>query len=225
MAANKITYADKVGVVPKETQINQVWDDDMNEIKLKVNDNADLFDGLETEVDANTLDIIDLKAAPKIDIGILDYADLATQTTPINVIGGDPEADIPNDGLGPFSNILYPPEGVTQVWDSVGQSFDWSELSLGDMIDIRLALVVTTTSINTAISVDLHLGSGGSEYSIPFITSTNFKSAGEYILLRFNSIYMGNTDTLNNGGVFKISSDNNISYKVTGWYCKVIKRT
>ena len=62
MAANKIVYADKVGVTPKETHINQVWDDDMNAIKLVVNDNADLFDGLETEVDSNTLDIIDLKA-------------------------------------------------------------------------------------------------------------------------------------------------------------------
>jgi hypothetical protein len=61
MAADKITYSDKVGVTPKETHINQVWDDDMNEIKLKVNNNADLFDGLETEVDANTLDIIDLE--------------------------------------------------------------------------------------------------------------------------------------------------------------------
>ena len=62
MAANKVTYSDKVGVTPKETHINQVWDDDMNELKLVVNDNADLFDSLETEVDANTLDIIDLKA-------------------------------------------------------------------------------------------------------------------------------------------------------------------
>ena len=62
MAANKIVYADKVGVTPKETHINQVWDDDMNAIKLVVNDNADLFDTLETEVDANTLDIIDIKA-------------------------------------------------------------------------------------------------------------------------------------------------------------------
>ena len=62
MAANKVTYSDKVGVNPKETHINQVWDDDMNELKLVVNDNADLFDSLETEVDTNTLDVIDLKA-------------------------------------------------------------------------------------------------------------------------------------------------------------------
>ena len=61
MAANKITYSDKVGITPKETHINQVWDDDMNEIKLKVNNNADLFDSLETEVDVNTLDILELQ--------------------------------------------------------------------------------------------------------------------------------------------------------------------
>lgn len=62
MAASKITFDDKVGVNPKETHINQVWDDDMNQMKLVVNDNADLFDDLEIEVDANTLDIIDIKA-------------------------------------------------------------------------------------------------------------------------------------------------------------------
>jgi hypothetical protein len=62
MAASKITFDDKVGVTPYEVRINQVWDLDMNQMKLVVNDNADLFDSLETEVDANTLDIIDLKA-------------------------------------------------------------------------------------------------------------------------------------------------------------------
>lgn len=41
----KITYADKVGVVPKQTHINQVWDDDMNEIKTVVNANDRIIDG------------------------------------------------------------------------------------------------------------------------------------------------------------------------------------
>lgn len=62
MAASKITYSDKVGIVPRETHINQIWDADMNEIKVKVNTNADLFDALEQEVDVNTLDIIDLES-------------------------------------------------------------------------------------------------------------------------------------------------------------------
>ena len=61
MAASKITYADKVGVTPKETHINQVWDDDMNEIKIKLNDNADILDVVEQETDVNTLDILELQ--------------------------------------------------------------------------------------------------------------------------------------------------------------------
>jgi hypothetical protein len=157
-------------------------------------------------------------------IGFLDYADLATQTTPISLTGGAAASNIPNDGAGAFTVLSYPPTGVTQVWDTTSQLFDWSELSLGDIIDIRLNLEVTTTSLNTAIDINLHLGSGVGAYTVPFITSTNFKTTGVYKLIRFNSIYIGNTDTLNSGGVFKISSDQDITYKVTGWYCKIIKR-
>lgn len=157
-------------------------------------------------------------------VGFLDYADLATQTTPISVTGGAAASVIPNDAAGAFTVLSYPPTGVTEVWDATGQTFDWSELSLGDMIDIRLNLEVTTTSVNTAINVDLHLGSGGSAYTIPFITSSNFKAAGTYQLIRYNGLYIGNTDTLNSGGVFKISSDEDITYKVIGWYCKITKR-
>ena len=37
MAASKITYSDKVGITPKETHINQVWDADLNAIKTAIN--------------------------------------------------------------------------------------------------------------------------------------------------------------------------------------------
>lgn len=157
-------------------------------------------------------------------VGFLDYADLATQTTPISVTGGAAAVSIPNDAAGAFTNTSFPPTGITEIWDSTAQAFNFEELNQGDMVDIRLNLEVTTTTVNTAVSVSLHLGSGGSAYSIPFITSTNFKSAGTYTLLRFNSIYMGNADTLVSPGVFKISADNNITYKVVGWYCRIIRR-
>lgn len=229
MASSKITFADKVGIIPKETRINQVWDDDINEIKSKFNANATLIDDNTDDIltnaasiSTNSSDITALENQHK--IGFLDYADLATQTTPVSVTGGAGELPIPNDAAGAYTVLSYPPDGVTQVWDATAQSFDWSELSLGDMIDIRLNLEVTTTAVNTGISVNLHLGSGGSAYTVPFITSTNFKTVGTYQLIRYNGIYIGNTDTLNNGGVFKISADQNITYKVIGWYCKIIKR-
>lgn len=222
MAASKITFADKVGIIPKETRINQVWDDDINEIKAKFNANATLIDTNTSNITANASDILALQNETK--IGFLDYADLATQTTPISVTGGAGATSVPNDAAGSFSLYTYPPTGVTKVWDSATQQFDWSELSLGDMVEIRLNLEVTTVNVNTGVNVDLHLGSGGSAYTIPFITSTNYKVAGTYTLVRWMGFYMGNTDTLNSGGVFKISADQNITYKVTGWYCKITRR-
>ncbi len=45
--SNKITYSNKVGIVPKTSHINQVWDDDMNEIKDKHNLNDDRITNLE----------------------------------------------------------------------------------------------------------------------------------------------------------------------------------
>ena len=57
MAASKITYSDKIGVVPKGTHINQVWDEDMNEIKDKFNTNADLIDTNTTNIATNTANI------------------------------------------------------------------------------------------------------------------------------------------------------------------------
>ena len=41
MGTKKITYNDKVSIVPHGVRENQVWDLDMNEIKSVVNDNAD----------------------------------------------------------------------------------------------------------------------------------------------------------------------------------------
>lgn len=35
----RINYENKVGIIPKTIRKNQVWDDDMNELKAAINDN------------------------------------------------------------------------------------------------------------------------------------------------------------------------------------------
>jgi hypothetical protein len=62
MPTQKITYGDKVGVTPKETHINQVWDDDMNELKSKHNFNSDITDDNETRSLANESALAGLSA-------------------------------------------------------------------------------------------------------------------------------------------------------------------
>lgn len=156
--------------------------------------------------------------------GLFDYNDLGTTSSPIVVLAAGGDHVLTNDELGAFTNKNFPPNGVTDMWDSVNDVFDWSDLKLGDMVDIRVDVDVITTSTNTEIKIDLELGTGGGTYKIPWILETNYKTAGTHKLNRYNGIYMGDTNTLNNGGRFVISTDKNCTCIVNGWYIKLIKR-
>lgn len=154
--------------------------------------------------------------------GFFDYNDSGT-IIPVTV-AGSPVA-ITNNGLGSNTIKIYAPEGVTDIWDSTLDVFDWSQLNLGDTIDIRLEFVLDTSSVNTQIEVCLHLGTGGGAYQIPFLGETNFKNTGTRTLSVYNSIYLGDLNTLNNGGQFRITTDKDCSITSNGWYCKIIRRT
>lgn len=171
-----------------------------------------------TELDDNFTDLAGR-------MGWFDYNDAATATTPITVTGGGGEVALTNDELGTLTNKAYPPENVTDVWDATGGVFDWSELSLGDVVEIRLDVDVIIASVNTEIFIDLHLGTGGSAYTIQFTAAQNFKTAGTHKVVRYMGIYMGDTNTKDNGGQFKISADKTCTVKVNGWFCKVHKYT
>jgi hypothetical protein len=153
--------------------------------------------------------------------GFFDYNDTGL-SVPITSAGSP--VIMTNDELGAFTNKAYAPLGVTDVWDSGTNMFDWSELKLGDTVDVRLEFNLTTVSVNTQIHVDLHLGTGGGAYSIPFVSETDYKNTGTRVVNVYNGIYMGNINTLDNGGQFKISTDKDCSIVVRGWYCKITKR-
>jgi hypothetical protein len=153
--------------------------------------------------------------------GWADYADVATTGSPLNVTAV--YSVITNDGLGVNTNTSYLPEGVTQLWDSSTNSFDWSELKVGDMIDIRLDLSVTIVTNNTAVDVDLFMGFGGS-IDVPFISAQNFKTSGTYNLIRYQGLYIGSEDVRNNAAQLKIKADHNCTCVVNGWYVRCIRK-
>lgn len=153
--------------------------------------------------------------------GWADYADFATTGTPLSVTTSF--SILTNDGLGVNTNTSYLPDGVTQLWDSSTNSFDWSELKVGDMIDIRMDLDVITVTNNTAITVNLYMGSGGS-IVVPFISSQNFKTAGTYNLIRYQGLYIGSEDVRTNAAQLKIKADNNCTCVVNGWYVRYTKK-
>lgn len=156
-------------------------------------------------------------------IGLFDYNDLATQTTPINIPSGLVNVDIPNDALGQFTNRKYRPDGVTDIWNPDTGLFDWTYLKQGDMVDIRLDLAITTTNPNQTVIVELLIAIGGFEYVIPFVQA-NVKTVGTYPVNRYNGIYMGDENTLLNGAKFRVRSDAAATMVVNGWYCKLLIR-
>ena len=96
----------------------------------------------------------------RLKVGFVDYGDSATIITPLLHTGGGAATLLTNDILAPSTNELYLPTGITSLWDSVGSAFDWTELSLGDMVDLRVDLVVTTISPNTELEVYMELAQG-----------------------------------------------------------------
>ena len=85
---------------------------------------------------------------------------------------------VPNDALGTTTTNDYLPLGVTNLWNAATSSFDFSELSVGDTVEMRIIVQPTTTNNNTEIELDLYLGSGGTQYKVPFITTQNFQFSG-----------------------------------------------
>lgn len=157
--------------------------------------------------------------------GIYDYNDLATQSTPINIAAANTWYPLTNDALGPFTNKDYALPDVADVWDTTTQAFDFSGMALGDTVDIRLDVSVTSGTVNQSFDIDIFIDDGGAgEYQLPFIVQQTFKSTGTRQVIRFNSIYLGDDITRLNAARFKIRSDSTGSVKVNGWYVRAMKR-
>lgn len=157
--------------------------------------------------------------------GVYDYNDTATQSTPISIAAADTWYNLTNDGLGSFTNKTYALTGVADLWDTTAQAFDFTDLSLGDTVDIRLDIEITSSSVNQVFDVSLFLDDGGAgQYHVPFIAQQSYKATGSRQVIRFNGIYMGDETTRQNPARFKIKSDNTGSVKVNGWYIRASKR-
>lgn len=156
--------------------------------------------------------------------GWADYEDVATIGTPINVTATP--TVLTNDGTGVNTNTKYLPvgdNGVTQLWDTSSNGFDFSDLDVGDMVDIRMDITMIIASNNTAVDVDLYMGSGGS-IVVPFISQQNFKSTGSFEVIRYMGVYIGSADVRDSLAQLKVSADNNCTCTVNGWYIKAIRR-
>jgi hypothetical protein len=224
-SARNINYYSKDGLVVSASSGNVVITNDGTSIFSQPPANIDLpsFNGL-YELVTTIHGYITTASPDGFSGGWADYEDVATTGTPIAVTAVP--AVLTNDGLGVDTNTAYLPiggNGITQLWDTSSNGFDFSDLNVGDMVDIRMDITMIIASNNTAVDVDLHMGSGGS-IVVPFISQQNFKSTGSFEVIRYMGVYIGSADVRDSLAQLKVSADNNCTCTVNGWYIKAIRR-
>jgi len=156
-------------------------------------------------------------------VGTFHYADLATQTTPISVTSGV-ETLLTNDALGAYTNISNAPYGVPTVYNADTNEFDFSSLSVGDLIHIRPDLLIDLTGTNTSYEIYMKLAIGTASEWILDLSTSERKSTDAFKKNAFIGFDIGNEDTLNAPAKIFIKTDANATVKVNGWYIEVLRK-
>ena len=156
-------------------------------------------------------------------VGYFDYNDLVTQTTPLTAVANVP-LKLTNDTAGANTNTSQNPYGVSYVWDSTTNQFHFAELAIGDTIDIRVHVQVTTTSANQKISLKAKFGIGSAYQFENSIYSGQFKTAGLNEISFVAPFYIGSTLIRDYPAELTLITDAGATVKVDGWYVRILRK-
>lgn len=152
--------------------------------------------------------------------GFIDYNDLATQSVPLAYTTGD--LQITNDWAGPYGSSANAPMGITQLWNTSTNQFDFSKLSIGDEVTLRFDLLVTTSAPNQVTKVFCTFDIWGTPFSLT-LDHQYFKSAWSYNVVETEMFHIGSAGMKNNPGRMYFNSDANATIKVN-WFVISVKR-
>ena len=96
--------------------------------------------------------------------GFADYNHSNGSSSPVTLVDGE-WTDIPNDGVGPFTNLKLP-TGVTRLLDPSTGAILVDELPIGSSIIIRMDYSITPTTNNAALDFRYTLGGGSGAYTL-----------------------------------------------------------
>jgi len=156
-------------------------------------------------------------------VGSFDYSDLATQTVPIAITAGV-EEKLTNDTLGDYTKTEFAPFGVSTTYNPITNSFDFSQLSLGDWIFIRTDFILDLVGTNTSYKFVLKCAVGsGNEWELQ-IHNGERKSTDEFPESHEFSLVMNYQYTIDYPAELWITTDAGASLKVNGYQTKVTRR-
>lgn len=140
-----------------------------------------------------------------IPIGVRDgWADYNNAGSSIAVTAGV-WTTLTNDGAGPYTNTDYLPPGVSQLLNTASGAIDFSDLALGDEIEIRQDVTVNPSINGAQVEIRIQLGTGAATYYLTHSTAVLNQGGGiDYDLIQFLRVYVGDTNTQANPGIVQI---------------------
>ena len=156
-------------------------------------------------------------------VGYFDYNDLITQTTPLNAVA-NVALKLTNDTEGANTSTDQNPYGVSYVWDYTTNQFNFNELEVGDTIDVRIHVHITTTTSNQKVVLSSKLGIGSPSEFINSIYENQFKSSGLHEISVVAPFYMGSTDITDYPAELYLTTDSSATVKVDGWYVRILRK-
>ena len=141
--------------------------------------------------------------------GFADYNDAVTTVTPI-ILTANTWTDIPNDGLGSFTNLNSLPFGVNQLMDTTTGYIDPTELYISDTILIRNDYTITPKVNNSLLKIRYELGTGSGLYYLETIVGRldSGSGVGYRKALKPDLIYMGDSNTKDNYIKIQVNLEN-----------------
>lgn len=173
----------------------------------------------------NDIGLVNTGQMIEYNIGWVTYRDLATQTTPINLATGGQWYQITNDGLGDFTDKTHAVDRFGEIWNTSTNELDFSKLSVGDMIDIRLDLTVNTPNANTEVETRIVYDEGGANEFSHVFDQTLYKASGDHPMNRYFGFSITRDFVRDNPAQIQIKSDTSLTTaKVFGIYIRTIAR-
>lgn len=157
-------------------------------------------------------------------VGYFHYSDSATQTTPLSIVA-NVNKKITNDGLGAQTNLTQAPYGVSTLFNVTTNNFDFSNLSIGDTLDLRVDLSLTTTSANQKYLVFLRVGEGSvAQYDLPIFNGQIKNISANNRIIGNQPLSIDYQEHIDFTAVLYILSDDNGSVKNNGFFINIIRK-
>lgn len=160
--------------------------------------------------------------SPRQGLGLYVYGDAQYNTVPFNVTGNEVFVKLPNDAL---DNITaeFPLNGITGLWNTQAQEFDFTLMPPGGKIALRIDLDVVTTSPNQNVRIRFVGGVGSAAPFELSLIDSSYKSIGEHPINRYTPVFILDANSRNFPGHIEVRSDGALGIHKIRFFCDIAK--